>query len=70
MECTSQSLCIKFSGGTIHIKHQDLPPQNKTRYHRGGYSLLHLLIFIFAEFFQREFLCLFSTSHAIPSQTS
>ncbi|ARA75836.1 hypothetical protein RC86_03865 [Pectobacterium brasiliense] len=58
-----------FSGNHPH-QHHDLPPQNKTRYHRGGYSLLHLLIFIFAEFFQREFLCLFSTSHAIPSQTS
>lgn len=33
------------------LKHHDLPQQNKTRYHRCGYSLLHLLIFTFAEFF-------------------
>ncbi|MEL7631238.1 hypothetical protein AAGW04_19880 [Pectobacterium aroidearum] len=52
-------------GGTIPLKHHDLPQQNKTRYHRCGYSLLHLLIFTFAEVFQREFLCLLPT---IPSQ--
>ncbi|MCE9732408.1 hypothetical protein A6301_07365 [Pectobacterium sp. IFB5596] len=69
MKYAYQPPCITFQGAT-HVKNYDLPRQNKTRYHRRGYSLLHLLIFIFAEFFQREFLCLSSASHTIPSQTS